>query len=991
MVDETQQGRENYQSPEEEIRALRERIAIKEQELIESRGQQNERIPPRDEIVSQEIREYVAQPQRGIPDASRELSQGQIHTTRTELESEEHDTQMAKLNQMIETKGIKNAVAVVTKMGNPHLEDDFHRYLVQRIKKGLPNEPLKEKGPLWKVLNMTLYEITLPESQDKNQERPIKELISSMEQLYSGILSASSSDYAIHYTFEIAISNDSDEIILYAAVPDNKKDLFEKQLLSLFPYAELSEQKNDYNVFIDGGVSLGARGKFTKHGIFPLKMYDEFDQDPFSVILNTFSKLTKEGEGAAIQFVLSPQGGYITSTYKEIVKKVEKGMSFHDALKAPETIAGELAFEAKKILFGGSSSGNKNLESGMRPKTDSITIEQIKNKTTSRVVPTDIRIVASAQTEERAHDILSHLASAFNQFENVNGNKLTFSSEKKSNLNDFFKMFSFREYAAKYALPLSLRELSTLMHFPVSGTATSPQFRQSRAKSAAAPVTLPQEGTLLGVNDYRGVKTNVYLTKEDRLRHFYCIGQTGTGKTTLLKNMIIQDIEQGEGVCMIDPHGTDIQDILGAVPDSRRDDVIYFDPSHLEHVMALNMLEYDERYPEQKTFVINELFSIFQKLYGANPESMGPMFEQYFRNATALVLEDPESGSTLLDVSRVLADQKFRAYKLSGCNNPVVYQFWMEIAGKAGGESSLANIVPYITSKFDVFTSNDYMRPIIGQQKSTFNFRQIMDERKILLVNLAKGRLGDINSNLIGLILVGKILMAALSRVDMVGRGDIAPFYLYIDEFQNVTTDSISTILSEARKYKLSLTVAHQFIAQLDQKIRDAVFGNVGSLAALRVGSEDADFLEKQFSPVFTASDLINIENRSAYVRMLANGEPQKPFSISVNPPKEVNQAHADELRTLSYTRYGRPREEVENEMRERYATDGYLPKKEETPALSQEFPPASPPPSTFPQPPTSPSTPAPVSTPPSVSPRKQASPSPTHTQTTDEDDLVLG
>jgi hypothetical protein len=322
--------------------------------------------------------------------------------------------------------------------------------------------------------------------------------------------------------------------------------------------------------------------------------------------------------------------------------------------------------------------------------------------------------------------------------------------------------------------------------------------------------------------------------------------------------------------------------------------------------------------PQQKTFVVNELFSIFQKLYGANPESMGPMFEQYFRNATMLVIEDPESGSTLLDVSRVLSDKAFRDMKISRCKNPIVVQFWKEIAGKAGGEASLENIVPYITSKFDVFLANDVMRPIIAQQKSSFNFREIMDQKKILLVNLSKGNLGDINSNLIGLILIGKILMAALSRSDTLDRG-YPPFYLYVDEFQNITTNSISTILSEARKYKLSLNVAHQFIGQLDEKIRDSIFGNVGSMSIFRVGSEDAEFLEKQFSPTFTAKDIMNIDNYNCYTKMLSKGVPIDPFSLKIPKSPDGKPEIIDDLKNLSYLKYGRDKNEIEDEIQSKY------------------------------------------------------------------------
>ena len=408
------------------------------------------------------------------------------------------------------------------------------------------------------------------------------------------------------------------------------------------------------------------------------------------------------------------------------------------------------------------------------------------------------------------------------------------------------------------------------------------------------------------------------MTQDDRLRHFYTIGQTGTGKTTFLKHMIAQDIQNGEGVCFIDPHGVDIQDVLALIPKERYEDLIYFDPSNTAHPMGLNMLEYDVRFPEQKTFVVNEMLSIFDKLFDMKTAG-GPMFEQYFRNAVLLTIEDPTGGSTLLDVSRVLASKEFRELKLSRCQNPVVTQFWKEVAEKAGGEASLQNIVPYITSKFDNFLANEIMRPIIAQERSAFNFREIMDKKKILLVNLAKGRLGDLNANLIGLILVGKILMAALSRVDSFGK-ELPPFFLYIDEFQNVTTPSISSILSEARKYRLALIIAHQFIKQLDEKIRDSVFGNVGSLAMFRVGAEDAEFLAKQLEPVFTEQDLLNLDNRNAYLKLLVNGRPVKPFSLETLPPPEGQRENIEKLKELSFLKFGRSKEEVETEIAAKYA-----------------------------------------------------------------------
>jgi len=456
-----------------------------------------------------------------------------------------------------------------------------------------------------------------------------------------------------------------------------------------------------------------------------------------------------------------------------------------------------------------------------------------------------------------------------------------------------------------------------MFHFPVT-TTSSPELKEAKAGVAPAPTDVPQEGIVLGKNIYHNKETVVRIGREDRVRHMYVIGQTGTGKSHILKTMIMQDILNGDGVCFIDPHGNDVQEILSLIPPERADDVIYFDPSYTARPMGLNMLEYDERFPEQKTFVVNEMMGIFNQLFDMKVGG-GAMFELYFRNAAALVMEDTASGSTLLEITRVLSDKAFRDMKLAKCKNPIVLQFW-ESAEKTTGDQGLANFVPYISSKFDPFISNEIMRPVVLQQKSSFNFRQIMDEKKILLVNLSKGRLGDINANLIGLVLVGKITMAALSRVDMFGSGkNPNDFYLYIDEFQNVTTPSIATILSEARKYRLSLNVAHQYISQLSEDIKNAVFGNVGNMAVFRVGPEDAEVLAKKMEPTFTAEDITRLDNRNAYMSMLVNGQPAKPFNIETLPLNQGNPELAEQLKQLSYLKYGAPREEVEAEIMGRY------------------------------------------------------------------------
>ena len=897
-----------FKTPEEELSYLREKVRSQEEGADKTGGTSNTL-----DATKESISKYKESKPEEVLSPDFQMKESEVEAVVLNLEPEEHDARMAELLGLLQEKGIKNAMSVVQKMNNPHLEDDFHRFLIQYLKEGFAIDGLKEKGRLWKALKMTLYEIALPKKNDEVKSS-LKELISSMEQFYSGMLSIGGGTDNDYFTLEIAVSDGADDIVMYSAVPESRKNLFEKQLNSIFPDAQIREQSNDYNVFVEGGVSVGASAYLAKEPAYPIKTYDQYDYDPLNIILSAFSKIEKTGGGAALQIIFKPRGDFYTKKFAKALENIRKGESTKKSLDIAYGTGDEVRGFLKSIVMGSS----KKKDDEVPKPIDEVAIRSIEEKTKTPIVASNIRIVASAKSESRAGDILREIEASFNQFENSPLNKFLFHHYTRGKLTSLLRDFSYREFSENDSIPLNIKELTSIFHLGGEGIVSSPQFKQSKSKDSPAPIGLPQEGTLLGINKSRGNEVKVFLTKEDRLRHFYTIGQTGTGKTTILKNMIAQDIEDGEGVCMIDPHGSDIQDVLSSIPERRWDDVIYFDPGHTERVMALNMLEYDPAFPEQKTFVVNELFSIFQKLYGGVPESMGPMFEQYFRNAATLVLEDPASGSTLLDISRVLVDKQFRDMKLSHSMNPVINQFWKEIATKAGGDASLQNIVPYITSKFDVFLANEIMRPIVAQQKSSFNFREIMDQKKILLVNLSKGKLGDINSNLIGLILVGKILISALSRADS-PRESINPFYLYIDEFQNITTDSISTILSEARKYKLSLNVAHQFIAQLDEGIKNAVFGNVGSIAAYRVGSEDATFLEKQFEPVFTANDLINIDNYKAHVRILANGSPVEPFNIEGMPPPPGNPENIEKIKELSYQKYGRPRGEVEKEILEKY------------------------------------------------------------------------
>lgn len=904
-----------FRSPEEEVAYLRAQIMEKERAMGIAQGSPERTIEKRAGVAQEKIAEYKSVPSETVLDKSYQMKVDDLETNVVKLGTE-HKSAIDELMRIVETKGIKNALVLLEKLNNPHIEDDFHRMLVQLLLETGDFAGISRDKEIARALKMRLYEVTLPPIDQKGEKREFAQLVSGMEHFYAGMLSVENSklgfgDVKNYFTLELALSNFSEHIVFYSAVPLEHADLFEKQLLAVYPDAKLREHKEDYNPFNESGVTIASSATAGGEVAYPIQTSSVFAEDPLNVLLSAFSKINRDGEGVAVQFVVRPLGKSFNVHYSGILERIKKGTKAKDALRGiGAQIVGEFAEAAKGVFFG--------VKEKKEPIVDETAVKNIEEKISSPIVDTNIRIVVSAGTQQRAESILNDVESAFNQFEKPQSNSVKWKREtKKGGLMETVYRYTFRMFSDKESFPLNLKELSTMFHFPVMAV-SSPELKEAKAGVAPAPADISKDGVILGKNVYHNKETVVRMDREDRMRHLYVIGQTGTGKTSILKNMIIQDIRNGDGVCFIDPHGSDVQDILSMIPPERADDVIYFDPSYTARPMGLNMLEYDERFPEQKTFVVNEMMNIFNQLFDMKVGG-GAMFELYFRNAAALAMEDPASGSTLLEITRVLSDKTFRDMKLSKCKNPIIVQFW-ESAEKTTGDQGLANFVPYISSKFDPFISNEIMRPVVLQQKSVLNFRKIMDEKKILLVNLSKGRLGDINANLIGLVLVGKITMAALSRVDMFGTGQKPnDFYLYIDEFQNVTTPSIATILSEARKYRLSLNVAHQYIAQLSDQIKNAVFGNVGTLAAFRVGPEDAEFLESKLKPTFTAQDITKLDNYNAYLSMLINGQPSKPFNIVTLPPEQGDPALAEKLKQLSYLKYGAPREEVEAEIISRY------------------------------------------------------------------------
>lgn len=725
-----------------------------------------------------------------------------------------------------------------------------------------------------------------------------------------------------HFSFEIVANKKL--ISFYIVAPREMGRYLEQQVHAYFPEAVI-EEVGDYNIFSPSGSVAVTYLKTKRHYLFPLKTYNKMETDPMNSLINAMSQLDNN-EGMAIQYLVRSAKPGWHHVVKNFVSDAHKYGSVESALKN-KGLFKFIIFLGDLIKTAKPKEGKFENQPKLTPMEEEV-LKTIEEKNAKAGLDVNLRIVVSAKDEPVAKHLLNNMIGAFGEYNSYEyGNKLQNKANKVSGffpwrghgkiINDFI----FRRFDRKTSFLLNTEEMNSLYHFPLKNTET-PNIVWLTAKYAAAPTDIPDEGIILGKNIYRGAVKDIRIKRVDRRRHTYVIGKSGTGKSQLLANMAIQDILNGEGVCVIDPHGDLIQDILCRIPPERADDVVLFSPADNERPLALNLLEFDPRYPEQKTFVINEMIKIFDKLYDLKATG-GPIFEQYMRNAMLLIMSDPESGSTLMEIPRVLADAEFRKMKLDRCSDPTVVDFWKKEAEKAGGDAALANVVPYITSKLTSFISNDTMRPIIGQQNSAFNFRDVMDNKKILLVDLTKGLIGEMNAFLLGMIIVGKILMAALSRADMRAE-DRKDFYLYIDEFQNFTTDSINAILSEARKYGLNLIIAHQYLGQLiknnDTSIKDAVFGNVGTWMLFKIGSDDAEKMEKEFAPVFNQYDLINIEKFTSYVKLLVDNTASRPFSMSTPWPLFGIKRDdlADKIKTLSRLKYGQDRNIIEAKIRER-------------------------------------------------------------------------
>lgn len=787
-------------------------------------------------------------------------------------------------------------------------------------------------------------------------EKDFKEKIGVAEQLYR----------SLHELGEMNLGNiirsaifQTDLVSFELAYAEKKIEFFvvthryyvgvvERQITSFYPEAYVEPQKSLPDPV---GTAAHARAYYFYQKLAewrPFRTYKNLENDPLNALTNVMSKL-EEGDRASVQLVLRPENTPLL--FGSWQKKARKALN-RELLKKGGGVGipgfGWLVSLFNALVMGKDDAISKlgtnqpGAEGGDRYVVrDQATDEGLKRASEKTMQPgfrAVVRIVGAASTEAQAEGITNGLVTAFGMYSHdflnyLQNRRMIFVDA----LNDMWMLWSYR-----YRLPvqgvwpvtekdclLVPEELASIWHLPTSRYNPTPLIEWLKYKLLPAPVGMPEEGVLIGHNMYRGEKRDVRIKANDRTRHFYIIGKSGAGKSALISYLARQDIMNGDGVGVVDPHGDLIEDILKYVPKERAKDVIIFDPSDLERPMGLNMLEATTN--EEKDFASLAAMEIFIKLFGS--EIFGPRIQHYFRNGCLTLMDDEEEGATLIDVPRLFTDEEFSKYKLSKVKNPVVKSFWEREMAKTG-QREKEEMIPYFSAKFGPFVTNTMMRNIIGQKQSAFDFRKVMDEKKILLVNLSKGAVGDINSQLLGLIMVNKLQMAAMSRVN-VPEDQRPNFWLYVDEFQNFATDSFATILSEARKYHLGLTIAHQYIGQLtrqntpgggsreDPTIRDAVFGNVGTMMSFKIGAADAEYMAKEYAPLLSEQDVINVANYSAYIKLNVDNTTTRPFSLTtIWDTTGKNEKLAGLIKEYSRLKYGRKREFVDAEVAARIGID---------------------------------------------------------------------
>ncbi len=723
-----------------------------------------------------------------------------------------------------------------------------------------------------------------------------------------------------YLSFEIVA--DKGLISFYVAMPKHLQQYVEQQIRANY-HESFIEEVEDYNIFTPTGKILGAYLTFRRPQFFPIKTYKKMEVDAMSAMTNVLSKLEKT-EGSAIQFTVRSARREWRRPGIKVAQEMQQGKKMNEVLSS---VTGSLAMRVlREIGKAFSRTPKKKPEEEMlRAKREEIyrlspmeeeMVKGLEEKASKAGLDVNVRVVVAGDNRERLNMHLQSITNAFTQYNIYQyGNSFGRIMPGGRALKKLIKNFIHRGFEERRNVVLNAEEMASLYHFPLPWTET-PNIRWLMAKKAAPPVNMPSEGLILGKTTHRGEEMTVRIKREDRRRHIYIIGKSGTGKSVFIANMAKQDIQNGEGVAVVDPHGDLIEEILTGVPKERVDDVIVFNPSDVGRPIGLNMLEAKDE--AQKDFAVQEMIAIFYKLFP--PEMIGPMFEHNMRNVMLTLMADINNPGTIAEIPRMFSDNDFQKSWVAKVKDPVVRAFWEKEMAKTS-DFHKSEMLGYLISKVGRFVENEMIRNIIGQTHSGFDFREIMDKKKILLVNLAKGRTGEVNSELLGLIIVSKLQMAAMARAEL-PEAERHDFYLYIDEFQNFITDSIATILSEARKYRLCLTIAHQYVGQLvkdnDTKIRDAVFGNAGTMVAFRIGVDDAETIAKEFAPIFNEYDVLNVEKYTAYIKLLIDNTASRAFNMQTIPPQKGDAELAEAMKQLSRLKYGRDRRIVEAEILDR-------------------------------------------------------------------------
>lgn len=775
-------------------------------------------------------------------------------------------------------------------------------------------------------LKMVTFMIHLPPPSDdievggRDARDVTEETISKAQVLYN-ILSSTANKEGFksklygqrHIGLEIVAKKGT--VRFYVAVPVVLSSVVEQAVVGAYPSAQI-EEVEDHNMFSPVGKISGTIGgelELKENYAHPIATFQDSKRDTMQSLLNAFTNLSNE-DGAAVQVLIRPANASWT---KSALSVASDKRDSKDSGKGAAKAAGGFAKDFAKALWQPPEPKDDKPENKKELSSlERANIDAIEDKTRHPGFETLIRIMASSNTAARSQAILNNIVAAFALFDAPGKNGFKFSPAK--DIENFVTAYIFRFFPqeAKHTI-LNSVELATIFHLPDRQSTPTASLERQTSKQVDGPNNIANDGLLLGYNVFRGVKKEIRLSDEDRRRHLYTVGQTGTGKSVLLENLALQDMLDGRGFAFIDPHGDAVERLMSMVPKERTEDVIYFSPADLDNPLGLNLFEFQN--PEQKDFLIQEAINMLYKLYDPQHTGIiGPRYEHWFRNAALTLMSDPE-GSTFIDIPKLFTDNRYAKQKLKHVTDPTVREFWEGEMAKTS-DYHKSEILGWFVSKFGAFMSNEMMRNIIGQTKSSMDLREVMDNGKILFVNLSKGRTGELNSKLLGMIFIMKFQAAAMSRA-AIPEEHRRDFSLYVDEFQNFSTDSFSTILSEARKYRLSLIVANQFITQLTEEIRDAVFGNVGSIVGLRVGANDADFLTKQFSPIFDTEDLVKLPNYNAVVRLMVGGVPSQPFTMTTIPPLgNPNPQLGQALKRLSAAKFGRPRKVVEKEIFDRLA-----------------------------------------------------------------------